>query len=258
MSGKYDLTGKRVIVTGGVRGIGRAIAADFVSSGAAVVIVGTSDTAYEAAEQLNEAYQGAGKAFAAVGDVGSRAGREPLFEQCVKLLGGGLDVLVNNAGVNIRNRPIIDYPYEDFDRMIAVNVEAPFFLSQMAVRLMIPQSKGRIINISSIGGMRGGASGSAVYNMTKSALNVLTKSFTSEYARYGITFNVVAPGFTVTDLAKKSLQNPKRMEEVYRRIPDGRLGQPEDIAGAVHFLATDAAAHVNGVIIPVDGGSIGC
>lgn len=137
-------------------------------------------------------------------------------------------------------------------------MEAPFFFSQLAVRQMIPQKKGRIINISSVGGMRGGAFGSAVYNMTKSAVNNMTKSFTSEYAKYGITFNVVAPGFTVTDLAQKSLDNPKRMEDVYRRIPDGNLGQPENVAKAVHFLATDGAGHINGVIIPVDGGSIAC
>lgn len=254
----FDLIGKHAIVTGGSRGIGYAIAADFCQAGAEVVIIGTSEKAYEAAQKMNLECGGRGSVQAVIGDVGIREKREELFSECIRLLGGKLDILVNNAGVNIRNKPVIEYPYGDFDRMMAINLEAPFFFSQMAVRLMLPLNSGRVISITSIGGMKGTANGSAVYNMTKSAVNELMKSLTCEYARYGITFNAVAPGFTVTDLAQKALDDPKRMEDVYRRIPDGRLGQPEDIVGAVRFLASDAASHVNGVILPVDGGNISC
>ncbi len=252
MGSLFDLTGRRAIVTGGTRGIGRAIAEGLHEMGAEVVIIGTNDTVFEAAKEI----QGDGpNVYGVKGDVGERSTRQALFDECMAHLDGVIDILVNNAGVNIRNFTAIDYPYEDFDRMFAVNVEAVFYMCQMAAKLMIPRGYGKIINISSIAGLRG-AKNMALYSATKAAVIHLTQSLSNEWAGLGLRVNSVAPGFTLTDLAKVSLQNPERMKQVYASLPVGHPANPEDMKGAVLFLASDASNHVTGVTIPVDGGSM--
>lgn len=251
MSKIFDMTGKKAIVVGASRGIGRSIAEGFHECGVEVVMVGTNDYVYEAAAEVGS--DGGAPVYGVKGDVGDREARKGIFDSCMEKLGGKLDILVNNAGVNIRTFPTIDYAYEDFDRTMAVNVEAVFYLCQFAAKVMIPQGYGKIINISSTAGLMGMSNG-AIYSASKHAVVGLTKSLAIEWSKKGLRINSVAPGFTRTDLAAQSLANEERMRGIYARLPVGEIAEPQDIRGAVLFLASPASDHMTGAVIPVDGG----
>lgn len=168
---------------------------------------------------------------------------------------GRLDILVNNAGT-IRRGPALEVREEDWDDVIQVDLKAVFFLSQAAARIMMRQGGGKIIQIASLLSFQGGIL-VPTYAAAKSGVAALTRALANEWAPKGINVNAIAPGYMETDLAAAHLANPERYQAILARIPAGRWGQPDDLRGAVLFLASDASAYLHGAILPVDGGWLG-
>ncbi len=245
----FNIEGRKVIVTGGTRGIGRAVAEGFLEAGCEVVIIGSSEKAYTVPEEFcRKGYKCSGvRADLSYPEEVGRA-----FDEAVKELDGGLDVLVNNAAV-IYRCSAEEIPLEEIRRMINTNVVAYYLMTQKATLLMKLKGKGRVINMSSTLAFFGGI-GVAAYAATKGAILQMTKSFSNDCGQYGITYNCVAPSYTDTDFIAGVKKDPERLSRILARIPSGRIGVPEDIKGACLFLASDAAAYVSGVFLNVDGG----
>lgn len=243
-----ELAGKRALVTGGSRGIGAAIAVALAEKGADVAI--TYERSADRAAALVEAIEAkGGKAVAIQADSADPAAIQRSVEEAVEKL-GGLDILVNNAAI-ARYSPIADYPVEDIDAQLAVNIRGPILASKAAIQHL--PAGGRIINIGSAGAERIVGSPGTVYYMTKSAIQSLTRGLAQELGPRDITVNTVQPGSTNTDM------NPEDGEYAdFQRalIPLGRYGQPEDVAAAVAFLASPAARQITGTILTVDGGAL--
>jgi L-rhamnose 1-dehydrogenase len=244
------LEGKSVIVTGASRGIGRAIAVGCARQGANVAINFAGAAA--AAESVVAEIRALGrKAFARQGDVADPATASALVDAAVAEF-GGVDVCVANAGI-CDFHAFLDMPPELLQRTVGVNFEGTFFVAQAAARRMVEQGRGgSIIAISSISKLVGGEFQSH-YTPTKAAQHALMQSAAIALGRHGIRCNSVLPGTIVTDINKDDL-TPEKTAYFEKRIPLGRLGQPEDIAGSVVFLASDLARYVTGAEILVDGG----
>ncbi|MDR1496662.1 MAG: 3-oxoacyl-[acyl-carrier-protein] reductase [Clostridiales Family XIII bacterium] len=245
------LEGKRALVTGGSRGIGFAIALEFVREGAEVAIAdyASDETNAEAVARLQEA--GCGKAFALRGDVSDPAfAKEAAAE--IKNVFGGCDILVNNAGVTADGL-ILRMKPEDFDRVLRVNLNGAFYMLKEFSALMLKQRSGRIINMSSVSGVNGNP-GQANYSSSKAGLIGLTKSAAKEFGSRGVTVNAIAPGFINTPMTQQL--NEKQIESGLAQIPLGRMGEPEDIAPLAAFLASDRASYITGQVVRVDGGII--
>jgi len=244
-----DLSGKTAMVTGGSRGIGRAAAEALCEAGARVVITGSSQNAASAAEEMKS------KGYDAVAlrwDLRERGKIPDMFGQCVDLLAGRLDILVNNAGVQSRHKSE-DFPIEDWDYVIDVNLSAVFQLCQLAGRIMLRQGSGKIINIASLLSFFGGITVPA-YAASKGGVAQMTKALSNEWASRGICVNAIAPGYIYTDMNVNLINDPKRNAEIIGRIPAGRWGIPDDLKGLVLFLASGMSDYVCGAVIPVDGG----
>lgn len=241
------LTGKKAIVTGGTRGIGRAIVEKFLQNGADVAVCGSrSETAEKAVGELKEKYPER-RILAAAPDLTSAESVNAAFTKIAEEL-GGLDILVNNAGVSSRT-PLINYTTEEFGKIVDLNLNAVFICSQAAAKLMQNQG-GVILNTSSMVAKYGQPSGVA-YPASKFAVNGLTLSLARELGKYGIRVNAVAPGATNTDMMANV---PKEvLAPVIAGIPLGRIGEPEDVANAFLFLASDMASYITGAVLPVDG-----
>lgn len=243
-----ELAGKRALVTGGSRGIGAAIAVALAEKGADVAI--TYERSAERTAALVEAIEAkGGKAVAIQADSADPAAIQRSVDEAVEKL-GGLDILVNNAAI-ARYSPIAEYPVEDIDAQLAVNIRGPILASKAAIPHL--PAGGRIINIGSAGAERIVGSPGTVYFMTKSAIQSLTRGLAQELGPRDITVNTVQPGSTNTDM------NPEDGEySDFQRalIPLGRYGQPEDVAAAVAFLASPAARQITGTILTVDGGAL--
>ncbi|NCB29814.1 MAG: 3-oxoacyl-[acyl-carrier-protein] reductase [Clostridia bacterium] len=241
--------GKRAIVTGGSRGIGRAICLAFARQGMAVAInyVGNQ----EAAERTVEAclQLGAADAFAKKGDIAREMEAGALVEAAAARF-GGVDILINNAGVT-RDNLLMRLSAADLDTVLDTNLKGAFHCMRAACRFMIKQRYGRIINLSSIVGIRGNA-GQANYAASKAGLIGMTKSIAKELAGRGITANCVAPGFIETDMTAKLTETVR--EKLLSQIPVARLGQAEEVAAAVAFLASGQAGYITGQVLCIDGG----
>ncbi|WP_336741105.1 SDR family NAD(P)-dependent oxidoreductase [Aureimonas altamirensis] len=243
-----ELAGKRALVTGGSRGIGAAIALALAEKGAAVAIT-YERSADRAAQVVDAIVDKGGKAVAIQADSGDPAAIQRSVDEAAEKL-GGLDILVNNAAI-ARYSPIADYPIEDIDAQLAVNIRGPILASKAAIPHLA--AGGRIINIGSAGAERIVGSPGTVYYMTKSAIQSLTRGLAQELGPRDITVNTVQPGSTNTDM------NPETGEfaDLQRTlIPLGRFGQPEDVGAAVAFLASPAARQITGTILTVDGGAL--
>lgn len=241
------LTGKIAIVTGGTRGIGRATVEKFLQNGADVAVCGSRpETAEKAVSELKAKYP-ARRILAAAPDLTNAESVNAAFAKIAEEL-GGLDILVNNAGVSSRT-PLLNYTSEEFSKIVDLNLNALFICSQAAAKLM--QDKGGVIlNTSSMVAKYGQPSGVA-YPASKFAVNGLTLSLARELGKYGIRVNAVAPGATNTDMMANV---PKEvLAPVIAGIPLGRIGEPEDIANAFLFLASDMASYITGAVLPVDG-----
>ena len=247
---QYSLQGKTALVTGASRGIGRAIAQRLAVDGAMIAIhYGGNDAA--ANETLKAIEQTGGQAFLVKAELGVDGDIETLFSKLEKgLTGPQLDILVNNAAVAPQIALDQTTPAE-FDRIFAINVRAPFFITQRAIPLMT--DGGRIINISS--GVTWFATPATVYSMTKGALNVLSRSLANSLGSCNITVNTISPGITDTDM-NPSIRDKdvKAVERVTRMTALGRPGRPTDIADAVAFLASDDGRWITGQTLEVNGG----
>ena len=248
---RFDLSGKAAIVTGGGRGIGRAIALGLARSGASVVIA--SRTQKEIEGVAGEIQQLGGKALALVTDLTVNEQSENLVNSTVKEF-GKIDILVNNAARSFM-RSLLDLREDGWDKAFDTNVKAVWLLSRAAARKMIEQKSGKIINITTVGAEKAEA-GMAAYGCSKAALKMLTRCMAREWAQYGIQVNAVGPGLTRTDFSKPIWSNPEVAKHVAAAIPMGRLAEPEEIVGSVLFLASDAARFITGHSLYVDGGTL--
>lgn len=240
--GRFDLSGRKAIVTGGARGIGRAIAEGFISVGAEVVCI---DHAWDPSEQAD-------RPAAVVTDLSDRGALERGFGEALKQLGGQIDILVNNAGL-WDDTPSLEMELDVWDRIIEVNLTAAFALSRRAAAVMIPRGSGRIINIGSIRSLRGGQN-AAAYAASKGGVALLTQTLSNEWAPLGLRVNAIAPGAMVTALTEKLRRDPAAVARFIERIPARRWGTPADVTGLAIFLGSDASDYVTGAIIPCDGG----
>ncbi|MDR1815182.1 MAG: 3-oxoacyl-[acyl-carrier-protein] reductase [Clostridiales Family XIII bacterium] len=245
------LKGKTALVTGGSRGIGRAIALAFAREGAEVAIADYGDDAVaaEAVALLREA--GSDKAFSLKGDVSDPEFAKACAAQ-MKDVFGGCDILVNNAGITddgllLRMKP------ESFDRVVRINLNGAFYMTKEISALMVKARAGRILNMSSVSGVKGNA-GQANYSSSKAGLIGLTLSTAKELGARGITANAIAPGFINTPMT--ALLTEEQMARSVAAIALGRAGEPEDIANLAVFLASDLAAYITGQVIAVDGGLV--
>lgn len=244
------LVGKVALVTGGSRGIGRAVALKLAENGADVAINYAGNTA--AAEEVKAAIEKMGrKAMLVQGSVADTDGVQSLVNQVVKEL-GGLDILINNAGIT-RDGLLMRMKEADWDAVLETNLKGVFNCSKAVMRTMMKQKSGRIVNMASVVGEMGNA-GQANYAAAKAGVIGFTKSLAKEVASRGITVNAVAPGFIATDMTKVLTDDQKA--EMARSIPLGRAGQPEDVANAVLFLVSDEAAYITGQVLNVDGGMV--
>jgi len=245
---KFSLRGKAALVTGSSRGLGAGIAEALAQAGANVAVHGSS-AAPKATQQKIEAI--GVRCVGLAGDVGDTKVCARLIEETVDHL-GAIDILVNNAGI-IRRAPAADYSEEDWKAVIDVNLTSVFLLMQHAGRHMLRRGSGKIINIASLLTFQGGILVPA-YAAAKGGVGQLTKAFANEWAAKGVNVNAIAPGYMDTDNTEALRKNPERARQILERIPAGRWGNPEDLAGAAVFLASSASDYVHGHVLVVDGG----
>lgn len=243
----FDLTGKYALVTGGTRGLGRGIAEGLAEAGASVVIIGSGDSVVNAAKEMN--VQGL------KWDLADKKSLPALMDAALKMMNGRIDILVTAAGIQ-RRHPSTDFPMEDWDAVLDVNLNSVFALNQLAGRKMIAQGGGKIINIASLLSFFGGFTVPA-YAASKGGIAQLTKALANEWAGKNVQVNAIAPGYMATDMNTALLNDEGRNKEITARIPAGRWGTGDDMKGAAIFLASEASQYVSGVIIPVDGGYLG-
>jgi 2-deoxy-D-gluconate 3-dehydrogenase len=248
----FDLTGKNALVTGSSQGLGWGMAKGLAEAGAFVILVDINPKVVEKAEELRE--QGL-QAEAIMCDLLDRSKRSELKQAVEKRLEGKLDIIVNNAGIQIRH-PALEFPMEDWDKVIELNLTSVFDLAQWAGNLMVKLGKGKIINIASVNSVAAGIN-TVAYCSAKGAVMQMTKTMANELSSLGINVNCIAPGYMATPINTALVNDEARFAELSQRIPAKRWGQPEDMAGAAVYLASDASDYVCGVLLPVDGGYLG-
>jgi 2-dehydro-3-deoxy-D-gluconate 5-dehydrogenase len=248
----FDLTGKKALVTGSSRGIGRALAEGLLEAGARVVINGVGEHVFKTAEEL--ATKTRGTAIPIRADLSQRQEIQRLFDESLNKL-GGLDVVFVNHGI-VRRHHAEDFPVEDWSLILEVNLTSAFLLNQLAGQYMLANGGGKIINLASLTSFVG-ATHIPAYSASKGGIAQLTKALSNEWAGRGVTVNAIAPGYIHTDLNDALLTDPVEGPKLLARIPMGRWGAPEDLKGIAVFLASEASNYVSGAVIPVDGGLLG-
>jgi 2-deoxy-D-gluconate 3-dehydrogenase len=242
------LKGKIALVTGSSRGLGAGIAVALAEAGANVAVHGSREVPDATQQRL--AALGTDH-FAVVGDVSEAAVCARLIEEVVQHF-GTIDILVNNAGT-IRRAPAVEHSDEDWQTVIDTNLSSVFRLTKHAGKHMLAQGSGKVINIASMLTFQGGVFVPS-YAAAKGGVGQLTKAFANEWAAEGINVNAIAPGYMATDNTEALRANPERSRQIMERIPAGRWGCPEDLAGAAVFLSSSASDYMHGHILAVDGG----
>ncbi|MDX1521218.1 MAG: SDR family oxidoreductase [Anaerolineae bacterium] len=248
----FDLTGKKALVTGGSRGLGRSMAEAMLEAGAETALIGSSAQTVATARELS-ATTGL-RAVPIQADLGDRRQLQNAFEQALEKL-GTIDILIVNHGIQHR-APAQDFPIEQWDAVLELNLTSMFLLDQLAGRVMLMQGHGKIINVASLLSYIGGITVPA-YAAAKGGVARLTMALSNEWAGRGVNVNAIAPGYMDTEMTTALINDPQRNEMILNRIPAGRWGRPDDMKGAAIFLASAASDYVNGAIIPVDGGWLG-
>ncbi len=248
-SALFDLTGQVALVTGASRGLGKAIACALAQAGAKVICASSqfAGAAATAAELQEQGFQ----ATALGADLADEASVRQLASQALEWQ-GRVDILVNCGGTIFR-APAVEFPMAQWRQNLAVNLDAAFLLCQLFGAAMVARGQGKIINIASMLSYSGGITVPA-YTASKHAIAGLTKALANEWAAAGVNVNAIAPGYFNTDNTAALQQNPERNAQILARLPAGRWGQPEDLAGAAVFLASRASDYVNGHVLAVDGG----
>lgn len=242
------LNGKVAVITGAGRGIGKAIALQFAEYGAKVVINYRSSAA-QVEELISTIQNAGGEAIAVQADISKEAEAKKLMEEAVKSF-GRLDILINNAGIT-KDNLLVKMTEAEFDSVININLKGSFYCMKYASAIMLKQRAGKIVNISSVVGIKGNA-GQVNYAASKAGVIGMTKAAARELASRGITVNAVAPGFVESDMTDRLPE--KIREATLANIPLKRYGNPEEVAKTVSFLASDAAGYITGQVICVDGG----
>ncbi|HHT01392.1 MAG TPA: SDR family oxidoreductase [Firmicutes bacterium] len=244
----FDLSGKLAVVTGANRGLGLGMAKGLAEAGADIVCISRSGKD----EKAREIIEGLGRRFHSIQlDVTELDKIFPTIEQIVRDC-GRLDIMVNNAGI-ISRHPAEEFPLEEWHLVTTVLMDAVFYFCQAAGRQMLKQGKGKIINTASVLSFQGGIL-CAPYAAAKAAISNLTRALANEWASKGINVNCIAPGYFDTDLIENLKANPERSRALLARIPAGRWGTIDELAGAVVYLASDASNYVHGHTLAVDGG----
>ena len=247
----FNFTGKVAVVTGASKGIGEAIARYLANFGAKVVISSRkqADLDILAAEMR----QGGGDVTAIEAHMGDMAQVKNLFDKTVEIY-GGIDILVNNAAANPHFGPTVECPEAAFDKIMEINVKAPFVLSKLVQPVMKQRGGGSIVNISSIAGITPDP-GLGMYSVSKAALNMLTKVTAKEWGSDGIRVNSVCPGLIKTKFSKALWDNEKILDHFTKKLPIARMGTVEEVASLILYLASDASGYCTGGIYTVDGGT---
>jgi 2-deoxy-D-gluconate 3-dehydrogenase len=247
----FDLKGKKAIVTGGSRGLGKAMAQGLHDAGVELVIMGSNESVKKVADEMSSLEN---QVNGVISDFRDKNNIKRGFDEAINIL-GDLDILINNAGMQIRH-PVIDFPLDDWNTILNVNLTSAFVMSQLAGKIMLSKSYGKIINIASLLSFSGGYTVPA-YAASKGGIAQLTKAMANEWASKNINVNAIAPGYMDTDNIAEIKSDTARNAQILERIPAGRYGTPEDMIGAMLFLSSKASDYVNGTIILVDGGWMG-
>lgn len=249
---QFRLTGKTALVTGSSRGLGAAIALALAEAGARVAMHGTRSVPEKTLDAITAA--SGQPAVAVAADLSDPRGCDALIAETTAQL-GRIDILVNNAGT-IRRAPAVDHSWEDWQSVLNTNLSSVFRLTQLVGRGMIERGSGKIINIASLLTFQGGVFVPG-YAAAKGGVGQLTKAFANEWASDGVNVNAIAPGYMATDNTAALRNDATRSRQILERIPAGRWGTPEDLAGAAVFLASAASDYMHGHILVVDGGWMG-
>ncbi len=248
---KFSLSGKTAIITGASKGLGEGMALGLAEAGANVVAVASSAKVNDTADKIKALGR---KSLAIQADLFSI---KPIPDIIAKTLAefGKIDILVNCAGV-IRRAPAMEFSEKDWDDVININQKALFFMCQAAAKEMQKQGKGKIVNIASLLSFQGGIIVPA-YTASKSAVSGLTKALANEWAAFNINVNAIAPGYMATEMTEALQKSAERAPTILARIPQGRWGTPEDMKGAVVYLASEASDYLQGHTLVIDGGWMG-
>lgn len=250
MTGLFNLKDKVAVVTGGSRGIGKGIAVGLAEAGANIAIIQRSDN-----EETKKEIEALGVKCEIFKCDLTNINDVHMILSVINDQMGSVDILVNNAGIQKRH-PAVDFPEEDWDAVIDVNLKAVWILCQEAGKIMAKQGSGKIINIASLLSFQGGVFVPA-YAAAKGAVGQLTKALANEWSSLGINVNAIVPGYIATEMNTALMNDPVRSKQIMDRIPAGRWGNPDDFKGAAVFLASSAADYVHGHLLAIDGGWLG-
>lgn len=249
---KFDLTGKKAIVVGGAGDLGKAMVEAVSQAGAQTVVIDFDQRVFEICDE----FKGDGLDVSAIqADVSQIEQIKESYASSLEILGGTVDILINSAGIQ-RRYPSEDFPEEEWSKVIAINLDATFYYCKYAGNTMIKNGGGKIINIASLMSFLGGITIPA-YAASKGGVGQLTKALSNDWAAKGICVNAIAPGYMDTQLNTALINDKKRTDEVFMRVPMKRWGTGEDLKGLTVFLASAASDYVTGTVIPVDGGYLG-
>lgn len=245
----FDLSGKKAIVTGAAQGMGRSMAEALIGAGAKVALISRGENVIQTCREIDPSGV---QAIPFIADLSKRDQIYRVYDEVMEKFEGELDILVNNAGIQKRHQPE-DFPIQEWDEVISVNLNAVWIMAQLAGTTMLKQGRGKIINVASLNSFLGGTTVPA-YTAAKSGVAGLTRALSNDWSGKGINVNAIAPGYIATSLNTALIGNPDREPKILARLPKGRWGQPDDMKGAVIFLASPASDYVTGVTLPVDGG----